>query len=266
MATELEKTVVESPQGKADITQVETPKGRAGVLAKFQKANPDYQGDPTDDDLWGFAGKDYDEVKEKYKDMSGANSRLADLVSRDARLGAVLSMVVGENPKSLPYAMGNVYGKDWLESDPEEFEKGYQENLARLAESKAEQEKAAKNIEQYQANLEQFKKDKGLDDAQIAELNDAIFTDAENFLMGNIPPEYIDYKWKGMNYDKDVEEAAVTGEVEGRNQTIEVKKKKITGETPLPDLANGTGAGRNRVIPTKGKKKSAYDGMEEITI
>lgn len=266
MATEVEKTVVETPQGEADITQVETPRGRAGVLAKFQKANPDFQGDPSDDDLWGYAGQDYDDVKGKYKDMSGANARLADLVAKDPRLGAVLSMVAGENPKSLPYAMGNVFGKDWLESDPEEFEKGYQENLTRLAESKAEQEQAAKNIQQYQANLEQFKTDNGLDNAQVAELNDAIFADAENFLMGNISPEYIDYKWKGMNYDKDVQEAAVTGEVEGRNQAIEVKKKKITGDAPLPDLANGTGAGKNRTIPGKRKKKSAYDDMEEITI
>lgn len=266
MATEVDKTFVETPQGEAAVTQVETPRGRAGVLAKFQQANPDFQGDPSDDDLWGYASKDYDDIKGKYKEMSGANARLAELVAQDPRLGAVLSMVAGDNPKSLPFAMGSVYGKDWLDADPDEFEKGYQENLARLAESKAEQEQAAKNIQEYKANLEKFKADNGLDDAQISALNDAIYADAENFLMGNISTEYIDYKWKGMNYDKDVLEAAVTGEVEGRNQAIEVKKKKLTGDTPLPDLANGTGAGKNRTISNKRKKKSAYDDMEEIMI
>lgn len=266
MATEVDKTVVETPQGEAAVTQVETPRGRAGVLAKFQQANPDFQGDPSDDDLWGYAGQDYDDVKGKYKEMSGANVKLAELVAQNPQLGAFLSKIVGEESKSVPYALGEVFGKDWIDADPEEFEKGYQANIARLAESTAEQEQAAKNIQEYKANLEKFKADNGLDDTQIAELNDAIYADAENFLMGNISPEYIDYKWKGMNYDKDVQEAAVTGEVEGRNQAIEVKKRKITGDTPLPDLANGTGAGKNRTIPNKRKKKSAYDDMEEITI
>ena len=245
---EIDKTVVDTPKGEASVTQVETPRGRAGVLAKWKKANPETEGDPTDDDLWGFAGDEYDSVKGKYKDMSGANTRLAELVSQDPRLGAVLSMVAGDSPKSLPYAMGNVYGKDWLESDPEEFEKGYQENLARLAESRAEQEQAAKNIQEYQANLEQFKTDNGLDDGQVAELNEAIYSDAENFLMGIIPIEYIDYKWKGLHYDEDVQEAADTGFVEGKNEVVSAKMKQKTSESPIPDLSDGTGAGRAKQV------------------
>ena len=262
---DLEKKTVETPEVDASVEKAETPRGRAGVLAKFQKGNPDFQGEPSEEDLWNFAGSDYDGVKGQFNELNGANSRLAELVASDPRLGAVLAMIAGEKPKSLPYAMGSIYGKDWIEGDPEEFEKGYQESLARLAESKAEQEKAAKNIQDYQANLEKFKADNELSDEEIGSLNDAIFSDAENFLMGIVPVEYIETKWKAMNYDADIQEAANTGVVEGRNQSIELKKKKITGEAPLPDLASGTKAGKNKPIPSN-KKRSAYDGMEEVTV
>jgi len=258
---EVDEKEVKTPQGEVDIEQIETPKGRAGVLAKWKTANPDSEGDPTDDDLWGFAGKDYDGLKGKYNEMNGANVKLAELVAQNPQLGAFLSEIVGEGSKSVPYALGKVFGKDWVDADPEEFEKGYQDNLARLAESKSEQEQAAKNIQEYKANLEKFKVDNELDDAQISELNDAIFADAENFLMGNISPEYIDYKWKGMNYDKDIQEAADTGFVEGKNEVVSAKMQEKTSDSPIPDLSDGTGAGRSKPLPRK-QKKNFFDEIK----
>ncbi|MFT3994399.1 MAG: hypothetical protein QM660_08830 [Dysgonomonas sp.] len=245
---EVDKTVVETPEGSADITQVETPRGRAGVLAKYQKTNPDAEGDPSEEDLWDFAGKGYDDVKGKYNEMNGANVKLAELVSQNPQLGAFLSKIVGEESKSVPFALGEVFGKDWMDADPEEFEKGYQENLARLAESASEQEQAAKNIQEYKANLEKFKAENELDDTQIAELNSAIYDDAENILNGIIPMEYIEYKWKGLNYDKDVQEAADTGFVEGKNEVVSAKMQAKTADSPIPDMSDGTGAGRSKQV------------------
>lgn len=248
---EIDETIVETPQGKASVAQVESPRGRAGVLAKYQKTNPDAEGDPSEEDLWDFAGKGYDDVKGKYNEMNGANVKLAELVSQNPQLGAFLSELVGEESKSVPYALGKVFGKDWMDADPEEFEKGYQENLSRLAESRSEQEQAAKNIQEYKANLEKFKTDNELDDTQIGELNEAIYGDAENFLMGNIPVEYIEYKWKGLNYDKDVQEAADTGFVEGKNEVVSAKMQQKTEDSPIPDLSDGTGAGRTKQVNRK---------------
>lgn len=245
---EVDETVAESPEGSADITQVEAPKGRAGVLAKYQKTNPDAEGDPSEEDLWNFAGKGYDDVKSKYNEMNGANVKLAELVSQNPQLGAFLSELVGKESKSVPYALGKVFGKDWMDADPEEFEKGYQENLARLAESTSEQEQAAKNIQEYKANLEKFKADNELDDTQLTELNEAIYGDAENFLMGIIPVEYIEYKWKGLNYDKDIQEAADTGFVEGKNEVVSAKMQQKTADSPIPDMSDGTGAGREKQV------------------
>ncbi len=250
---EVAEVVVKTPQGDEKAPE-QTPTGRTAILEAYRASNPD-TGDEVDDEaLFGFAN-------DRYNQQAGANARLAERVSKDPRLGAALSMMVGEG-RSMPYAMGSTFGRDWLDGDLEEFEAGYQENLKRLAESNAQQEAAAKNIQEYQANLEKFANDNGLDEAGVASLNDAIYADAENFLMGIIPLEYIDYKWKGMNYDKDVDEAASTGYVEGKNEAIDMKKKKATG-APLPDLTGGSGAGKPRPAPQQPKRRDFFEPFDQ---
>jgi hypothetical protein len=241
-------------------------KGKAALLEAYRASGGESTEEPDDEALYGFANDRHARLQGKYDEMTGANTRLAGLVSKDPKLAAVLSMIAGEKPRSLPYAIANIYGKDILESDPEEFEKGYQENLKRLAEDRVEQQKACKNIETYRANLEKFKSDNGLTDAQAEELNNAIFMDAENFLMGIIPAEYIDYKWKGLNYDRDVQDAADTGFVEGKNTVAEAKMKEKTAVRAIPDLTDGTGSGKVNKLPSPKRKGSFYDAFEEQKI
>jgi hypothetical protein len=230
--------------------------GRAAILEAYKAARPDIQDDPDDDALWGFA-------HDRHNQVSGVNTKLSERISQDPRAGLMLNQFVSEG-KSLPYAMSNIFGRDWLDGDAEEFEAGYQEHLKRLSESKAEQEQAAKNIQEYQKNLEIFAKENGLDETQAAQLNDTIYDDAENFLMGIIPIEFIDYKWKGLNYDKDVQEAAITGEVEGRNAAIDMKKKK-TPAAPLPDMASGSGAGKPRTAPKPRQgKRDFFSELKDV--
>lgn len=251
---------MEEDELKKNAEQQETaPKGRAAFLDSYKKSNPDSIEDPDDDGLFDHAHSKYSEMEGKYNGMSQANEKLAELVSKDPKLGAVLSMLVGENSKSLPYAVGSVYGKEPFD-DLDEFEQGYQEQLQRLATSKEEQEKASKNIEEYQGTLEKFGKDNGLTEEQLDEVNSGIMQFAENLLMGIIPAELIDLVYKGLNYDKDVEEAAATGEVEGRNAVIENKMKEKTASTSIPDMGSTTGAGA--VKPKPSQKKSFFDDMK----
>jgi hypothetical protein len=230
------------------------PKGRAAALEAYKAANPDLQEEPDDDALHDFHGNRYSElegrhkeVEGKYNELNGANTRLAELVAKDPRLAAVLSMIAGEKPKSFPYAVGRVYGKEPfdLEGDAlEEFESGYQENLKRLSESEKAREAALKNLGEYEATLSGYVKEKGLTDEQQSEIHSGIMTLADNLLMGVIPSELIDLVYKGLNYEKDVQEAADTGFVEGKNDVIDAKLKKPETKS-VPDLGNGTGAGKN---------------------
>lgn len=233
--------------------------GRDKFLNRMKERNPEYN--PENDDML------FDDIESLYSEQEGqlgkfaeSNQKLAELVARDPKLGAVLSMLVGENPKSLPYAVAKVYGKDVFDLEGEEledFEMGYQEKLTADQEFSAKQTEAMQNIEEYKNNLQKFATDNGLNDGEVESLHDAIFADADNFLMGIIPYEYIDYKWKGMNYEKDVQEAADTGFVEGKNEKIDLAKKEVA---PVPDMYSTTGAGT--VKPKKARKGSFYDDIE----
>ena len=190
------------------------PKGRAAILGMYKSANPDMQDDPDDDNLLGFAHERYSDLEGRHKSLSDANTRLADRIAKDPKLAAVISILLGDEPKSLPYAVANVYGKEPFDLEGEalnDFETGYQENLSRLAESEKLQAQAMENIAKYQERLEKYGKDNSLTEDQLDQVHNAVVQMAESILMGDIPDNLIDLAHKGLSYDKDVKEAAQTG-------------------------------------------------------
>jgi hypothetical protein len=244
------------------------PRGRAATMEAYRAANPDVRDEPDDDTLHDFANSRYselegrhNELEGRHNELNGANSRLAEQVSKDPRLAAVLSMIAGDNPKSFPYAVASVYGKEPFEMEGdalEEFEAGYQENLKRLSESEKAREEALKNISEYETTLQQYVKDRSLTDEQSSAVHNGIMTLADNLLMGVIPVEIIDLVYKGLNYEKDMQEAADSGFVEGKNNVIDAKLKKPEGRTFPPDLGHGTGAGKN--IPRQPRGGLGFPG------
>jgi hypothetical protein len=252
----------------ADVEENEKPagsplKGRSAMLAKYRESNPEAGGEIDDEALWEYAHNGHSELEGKYNQLSGSNTRLAELVSKDPKLASVLSMIAGENPKSFPYAIGTVYGKDFLDGDLEEFESGYQENLRQLAESKKLQAEAEKNIGESIPNIEAYAKENGLSDEQLRNLFTGIADFAENILMGKIPKDLIDLVCKGLNYDKDLQEAADTGFVEGKNEKVSAAMKTKTEPSVSPLLGTGANGGRNKSRPPK-KKGSFFDAIKEV--
>lgn len=236
-------------------------RGRDAFLNRMKEKNPEYE--PADDDsfLDDIEGmyREKDETLGKYEKSS---QRLAELVASDPQLGAVLSMLVGDEPKSLPYAVAKVYGKDVFNlegEDLEAFETGYQENLKSQAESQAEYEEQQANVSQYKKDLAEYCKAQGYDEAKKSELHDNIMAMANDILMGKIPMEVIERQDKGMSYDQDVQEAADTGYVEGKNERIDMKKKSVG---TMPDLNNITAAGPARPVRPPRSKGSFFDEIK----
>jgi hypothetical protein len=246
MATKDEK----EPTAEAAKEANQTPKGRAAFMAIMQAQNPDYA-PANDDQLFDDAHAQYSAKDAELTKHRDSNSRLAARVSQDPKAGAFLSMFAGDDPKSIPYAYGKVFGKDGqgLEGDEaEEFEKGYQENLAKMAESQKLQEQASKNIEKSMTALDKYCTDNNKTDAEKGIIRGKGFDLADNMLNGIISKDNWAVIDKGNTYDKDIQDAADTGLVEGKNQVIDNKMKNIS-KAPMPDLGNGTGAGK--VIPVK---------------
>jgi hypothetical protein len=240
-------------------------KGRAAWHDRYKKSNPDAGEDVSDEDLFEYANGSHSDMENKYNELNGANGRLAELVSSDPRLGTALSMIAGEDKKSLPYAVGKVFGKDWMDGDLEEFEAGYQENLKQLAESQKLQSEAQNNVEKSIQEIDKYISDNKLSEEDATELNQNIITFAKNLLMGIVPPELIQLIHKGQNYDQDVKDAIDTGAVEAKNERIEPKMKSIT-ETDVVDMGSSTASGKkNGSKPVfKPQPDSVYDNLKEV--
>lgn len=239
-------------------------KGRAAMLARYRESNPG-SGDEIDDEtLWGYTEGEHSDLEGKYNRLNEANTRLAELVSKDPKLAAVLSMVAGDKSKSFPYAIGTVYGRDFLDGDLEEFEAGYQEHLKQIAESKKLQAEAEKNIGESIPNIEKYAKENGLSEEQLKGLYAGIMDFAENLLMGKIPAELIDLVYKGLNYEKDVQEAADTGFVEGKNEKVAAAMKTKTDSSLPPSLGTGANTGGGKKSPPARKKGSFFDEIKEV--
>ena len=248
-----------------EVKDIVEPKGRAVTLAAYKTMHPDITEEPDDESLYDFANNRHSELEGRHNEMVGANTRLAELVTKDPKLGAVLSMLVGENPKSLPFAVSSVYGKGAFELEGDElndYEDGHQEYLNAQAKSEAEREQAANNYQESLSRLEKYVAENGLDEEQSGKLRSGIMDLGESFLMGNIPNDVFVLIHKGLNYDRDVQEAADTGFVEGKNNVVEAKMKEKTGSGVIPDLGSGTGSGKVKKIITK-KKGSFYDSFKE---
>jgi hypothetical protein len=243
---------------------VQPPKGRAAMLARYRGNNPEAGDDIDDEALWEYANNGHAELEGKYNQLNGANSRLAELVGKDPKMASVLSMLAGDNPKSMPYAMGTVYGRDFMDGDLEEFEAGYQENLKQLAESKKVQAEAEKNIGESILNIEKYVAENGLPEEQAKGLHAGIMDFAENLLMGKIPVELVDLVYKGLNYEKDMQEAADTGFVEGANKKVRATMKAKTDPSIPPSLGTGANTGEvSKPRPPK-KKGSFFDAVKEV--
>ena len=252
---------METEDPKEEAQEKMTPSGRDKFLEMMKAKNPDYNPE-NDDQLFDDAHEMYSNADSELGKHKEANSKLAGLVGKDPKLGAVLGMVAGDDQKSFPYAVGKIYGKQPFELDDdglEEFEKGYQEHLAQIESSKSAQEEAQKNIQEYRKNLDKYATDNNLSDEEESKLNDKIFGVFDNMLMGIIPIEVIEIIDKGVNYDKDIQDAADSGVVEGKNQKIEAKLS-TKKEQIMPDLKN-TSSSNKKVVPT-GNGGSFFSGFK----
>lgn len=242
-------------------------RGRAGVMAKYKAANPDVTEDPTDEQLWEYAGNDYDELKSSRNKVVEGNKGLQEYVAKDPRFGAAIGMSFGDGDDKIPFmqALGRLFGKDAFE-DNEDFIKGVEEFNKKHNDTLAEQEQANRNFEELTIpRLEQYQKGNDVDDEMMGKIGTVLVTMAEGLLMGDISLELIELAHKGITRDQDVQDAADTGVVEGRNEKIRVEKKNFEEQEPLPSLNNATGAGK---VPVKKheEKGSYYDEMEEVQV
>lgn len=261
--------VAQNVQGSQDtgLTQEETPiRGRAAAMERYRTANPDIENDPEDDDLYDYAISQADDYKGRYDKQQEINSALAERISEDPRLGALIAGIMDTdedgNKKNPAYVIAKLYGKDFLEDEDslDELNKGYAEYLDGSKQSKEAGEKASQNFIKSMDDVDKYAQTNGLGDEQIEQLRQSLVQSADDILNGIFSPAFIETVAKGLTYDADVQEAADTGYVEGKNTKIEAKMK----ETPdIPSMGGTTNVQRKADAP-KQEKGSFFDEMETV--
>lgn len=246
MTTEEVETPAEKP------TETEVPKGKAAMMARYKKMNPDNADDPDDESLMDWAHKglgERDEFEGKYNSLNGMNEKLASAVGESPRVAQFIAMIAnGEDPM---YSIGKVFGNllDKLDDESlEKYKKGQDEFSARY-------KKVKDNFGAYEATLKKYAEKNKVDPEMIARINSAILDMAEAFSDREIPEEVIEIVHKGLEADENKDAELEAAKLAGKNEAIDELKGNKTSQPVLPDP--------NGVRTNKPVQKKAYTPKNE---
>lgn len=185
------------------------------------------------DDLEGRAGR-YDEMSNKLASRFNRNPEEAE---------AFLAYMDGA---SLPAAIRRYMGDDALsmkEGDEgwDEYQKAGQEREEQFASNRAALEQFMENAKASDVTMAEFIEEAGLDEEGAQSFTDLVVSIANDMSAGKISKDTLSLLKKAMHYDKDIEGAREQGRVDGRNEKIEVEKKRMKG-SGLPNAHAGGNA------------------------
>ena len=189
-------------------------------------------------------------LMQKYMDESEANEReVNDLLSSDAELATVITdMMVNKLP--FRAALARTVDLDALkpqegEEDYEAWKKAYDERVAANKKMVERQKEIEENEGKSFEVIDTFCKEKNYDDKTKDSIVDFINEIFDAIVMKKISPELLQKIDNARTFDSAVREAALQGEVKGRNANIEAQRvdemEKETGDgIPAPRAAAST--------------------------
>lgn len=237
------------------------PKYRERLRKRYADVDP--QTDAEWDDLTerGFA-----EDEERLNLFDENNKVITDLLNSDKDLKAVISdMLVNGTP--FRAAVVKFFDPEDLvakegDEDYDYYQKSVDERrrMGEAFQQRADQ-KAANEQEAYD-NIDAFAAAKKMSDEDkngfIAFIN-GLFDD---LMVLKITPETLEKLYKAMNYDKDVAEAAETGEMQGKNEAIEATRVKKAIDVAADGVP--TPAGGSAPVPeAKPRRTTIFDDIPQ---
>lgn len=199
------------------------------AMERIKAKYPDKSFD-DDEAFFGQINDDYDDYDKQISESRGREEAFSNMFTSNPKSARL--MMEWKNGNDPVAALIRIYGKEDILAaieDPARLEAIEQAN-------KEFAEKVAKNDEydaQYEKNLpasiqaiEAWASEKGVSDEDIDDAVTALSKLCGDFILGKITTDSIEMMLKARNYDADVEQAQVEGEVAGRNAKIEEKLRK----------------------------------------
>ncbi|WP_099465551.1 hypothetical protein [Parabacteroides provencensis] len=238
----------------ADVNE-EKKSRRDNYLSRMKERMPDVDFDSEDPEVrYGAFEKYDDDIHSQLSQFKDNDSKLKDLFKKDPRFASFMSDIVGGDSPSSSFV--KYFGKDVLDmsGDEEQMAKlneANQEYLNRVAESNKLREDQDKNMEASAQDMSDFKAEKEMSDEEFEKFIGECYSVVEGALMGRIDKSFLETMYKGLNYEKDIQDAAAAGVVEGRNQKIDEQLKTTTGDG-IPALnSGGKGGTKKPAVPFK---------------
>lgn len=258
------KTIISEFQLKSDMENIENEKvksKREAFLERFKNKRPDVDVD-DEEALWGAISDDTDDMSGRLSRQEEIDRAMSDRFENDPSFGGFFLDALGG--KSPVVAFIERYGEDirnYLD-DPEKAEELAEANrkyLERISQESELETQYNTNLEASLAVAEELEKE-GYNEDQINQAFEAVLTDAQKAILGEITREMLETKLKGLNYDNDIAEAEQVAEVRGKNTKIEEKMKKLSPDENLPPMIEGKGTAST---PKKGNKTT--DALDRLT-
>ena len=204
-----------------EVSSLETPKEEEKETNMFRQLF-----------MESFEQADEEDESERYIGWSEGADPAVELVRQ---FGTDIKEAIDDPERQEAIAAAN---KEYLErvAKEKELEETYQANLA----------ESLKNIDELQAKH-------GLTDEQVDEAMALVLQIANDAVVGKFTPETIEMAMKAINHDVDVDEAALEGEIRGKNTKIEETLKRNEAGDGVAALA-----GKNN-IPPKRAGQSIFD-------
>lgn len=256
---EVVETTVTTTEAPADAPQetAAEPAPRELFYQRIRTARPDAKYDEDEEEYTRQAMAMLDEYEGKAGQYDEMSNRLMKRFNQNpAEAEAFLTYLDGA---SLPAAIRRHMGDEALtmkEGDDgwDEYVKAGEEREKQFADNRAALDQYMQNAKESDAAMEAFVAETGLDEEGAQGFKDVVLSILNDMSAGKVTKETLALLKRAVDYDKDLNGAREQGRVDGRNETIEVEKKRIKG-SGLPNTNAGGSA--NEEVDAKPKSDTA---------
>ena len=224
-----------------DVKDIKSKKDVFFARIKERYPDVDYDNEET---VFETLNNDYDEKESRLAKYEEESAKLIDRMNEYPQL---IGLLTGgdKNQNPITFIIEN-FGDDFKAAlDSEEgrkmFEDSYQKYLDKVAAAEKLNKEADDNLKVSLETLEELQKEKGYTDAQCKDIFEFLIKIGEEALVNNYSKESFEFAAKALNYDKDIEDAAHTAEIKGRNTAISEKLKAET-QPDVPPTSSGAGS------------------------
>lgn len=233
------------------------------LYERIRASRPEAKYDEDEEEYSRQAMEMFDELEGKGKKYDDMSKRLMSRFnSNPEEATAFLDYLDG---MSLPAAIRKSMGDEALTI--KEGDDGWDEYVRVGDERKKEQEAMRAKIEEIRANavesekaLSDFAKERGMSDEDAKALSDYITNEIiPNIYAGKITKDMYNIFMNARDYDKDIEGAREQGRVDGKNEKIDIEKKRMGG-SGLPNANAGGNADKEVDKPQGGNATADWLG------